>query len=256
MDSIVILVNEASVSDITLILFTLLQEKLDLSPRVDAAYKEVSNYQDLLLLGEETTCVLVGPGLSAQVELTAAPGETVVWSFDWAPGAGGPPTDGLAFRVSRDKAALRRDGRPGQVRLDEADHRTREGAEAGGVGARALRPVARNAPDAAGETAGSRAQSAGAEPRPVPHHSTGARVDHSGHAAQHPRRGAEPARAKCPGQGRRWREARHQRGVDFQSAQGDEGGAREAGVERRYRLTPVAAANEDSPVFPTEQHRL
>ena len=37
-----------------MILFTLLQEKLDLSPRVDAAYKEVSNYQDLLLLGDIT----------------------------------------------------------------------------------------------------------------------------------------------------------------------------------------------------------
>ena len=36
-------------------LFTLLQEKLDLSPRVDAAYKEVSNYQDLLLLGDLAT---------------------------------------------------------------------------------------------------------------------------------------------------------------------------------------------------------
>ena len=35
--------------------FTLLQEKLDLSPRVDAAYKEVSNYQDLLLLGDLAT---------------------------------------------------------------------------------------------------------------------------------------------------------------------------------------------------------
>ena len=34
---------------------TLLQEKLDLSPRVDAAYKEVSNYQDLLLLGDLAT---------------------------------------------------------------------------------------------------------------------------------------------------------------------------------------------------------
>ena len=36
-------------------MFTLLQEKLDLSPRVDAAYKEVSNYQDLLLLGDLAT---------------------------------------------------------------------------------------------------------------------------------------------------------------------------------------------------------
>merc|ERR1719237_518616 len=31
------------------------EEKLDLSPRVDAAYKEVSNYQDLLLLGDLAT---------------------------------------------------------------------------------------------------------------------------------------------------------------------------------------------------------
>ena len=36
-------------------LFTLFQEKLDLSPRVAAAYKEVSNYQDLLLLGDLAT---------------------------------------------------------------------------------------------------------------------------------------------------------------------------------------------------------
>ena len=36
-------------------MFTLLQEKLDLSPRVAAAYKEVSNYQDLLLLGDLAT---------------------------------------------------------------------------------------------------------------------------------------------------------------------------------------------------------
>ena len=36
-------------------MFTLLQEKLDLSPRVDAAYKEVSNYQDLLLVGDLAT---------------------------------------------------------------------------------------------------------------------------------------------------------------------------------------------------------
>ena len=36
-------------------LFILFQEKLDLSPRVDAAYKEVSNYQDLLLLGDLAT---------------------------------------------------------------------------------------------------------------------------------------------------------------------------------------------------------
>ena len=36
-------------------LFTLPQEKLDLSPRVAAAYKEVSNYQDLLLLGDLAT---------------------------------------------------------------------------------------------------------------------------------------------------------------------------------------------------------
>ena len=36
-------------------MFILLQEKLDLSPRVDAAYKEVSNYQDLLLLGDLAT---------------------------------------------------------------------------------------------------------------------------------------------------------------------------------------------------------
>ena len=36
-------------------MFTLLQEKLDLSPRVDAAYKEVSNYQDLLLMGDLAT---------------------------------------------------------------------------------------------------------------------------------------------------------------------------------------------------------
>ena len=33
-------------------LSTLLQEKLDLSPRVDAAYKEVFNYQDLLLMAD------------------------------------------------------------------------------------------------------------------------------------------------------------------------------------------------------------
>ena len=43
------------ITDVTLTLFTLLPEKLDLSPRVDAAYKEVSNYQDLLLLGDLAT---------------------------------------------------------------------------------------------------------------------------------------------------------------------------------------------------------
>ena len=33
-------------------LFIRFQEKLDLSPRVDAAYKEVFNYQDLLLMAD------------------------------------------------------------------------------------------------------------------------------------------------------------------------------------------------------------
>ena len=36
-------------------MFTLLQEKLNLSPVVDAVYKEVSSYQDLLLLGDLAT---------------------------------------------------------------------------------------------------------------------------------------------------------------------------------------------------------
>ena len=36
-------------------MFTLLQEKLNLSLMVAAAYKEVSNYQDLLLLGDLAT---------------------------------------------------------------------------------------------------------------------------------------------------------------------------------------------------------
>ena len=40
-------------NDFILNLFT--QEKLDLSPRVAAAYKEVSDYQDLLLLGDLAT---------------------------------------------------------------------------------------------------------------------------------------------------------------------------------------------------------
>ena len=43
------------ITDFTLNLFTLPQEKLDLNPRVAAAYKEVSNYQDLLLLGDLAT---------------------------------------------------------------------------------------------------------------------------------------------------------------------------------------------------------
>ena len=33
-------------------MFILFQEKLDVSPRVDAAYKEVFNYQDLLLMAD------------------------------------------------------------------------------------------------------------------------------------------------------------------------------------------------------------
>ena len=41
--------------DFTLNLLTHPQEELKLSPRVDAAYKEVSNYQDLLLLGDLAT---------------------------------------------------------------------------------------------------------------------------------------------------------------------------------------------------------
>ena len=41
--------------DVTLNLFTLLQEELKLSPRVEAAYREVSNYQDLLWLGDLAT---------------------------------------------------------------------------------------------------------------------------------------------------------------------------------------------------------
>ena len=43
------------ITDFILNLFALPQEKLDLSPRVAAAYKEVSNYQDLLLLGDLAT---------------------------------------------------------------------------------------------------------------------------------------------------------------------------------------------------------
>ena len=41
--------------EFTLNLLTHPQEELKLSPRVDAAYKEVSNYQDLLLLGDLAT---------------------------------------------------------------------------------------------------------------------------------------------------------------------------------------------------------
>ena len=36
-------------------MFILSQEELKLSPRVEAAYKEVSDYQDLLLLGDLAT---------------------------------------------------------------------------------------------------------------------------------------------------------------------------------------------------------
>ena len=47
------------ITDVTLNVFTRLQqEKLNLSPRVAAAYKEVANYQDLLLYSPKKQVIL------------------------------------------------------------------------------------------------------------------------------------------------------------------------------------------------------
>ena len=78
-----------------LFFFSYLQEKMNLSPRVAAAYKEVSNYQDLLLLGDLATITQEKRPYSwVMVARSPSPRRSVP-----TPGSAAPPPSPLRLRL-------------------------------------------------------------------------------------------------------------------------------------------------------------